>query len=726
MPCHYRRLPLAIMIASLFSTPAHAQGDNGGSLSYQDERSHVGIGVSDEGDIVAELKYLLAATPTSGTVGEIWASGGAGGVKLSHNWMPADSEGRPDRAGTVRKFFGALDQNSEGDRKLSLGGGLENERGYLAAYLSHAISGRRNLADRQDTSTATVYGDDNGRPYAETTTLITTIRSYEHPFDWGVGVRAGRHFSDQGLRIGVGLDHEWGDDDSSQTSLSADIEKQILGGPWSIAARAEAVVQDKGMIGRDNDLRGWVVVRYDFGQPVRSPATYSLHSLAPAVMPVVAGKPADAGKDGAEVRVKQNAAWNANRQALAQPPEPAPEVMTEKTEKRLVKTTASMTADAFFKFDKATLTPVASQALDKVAGILVGQGYADKISVTGHTCDIGSEAYNEKLSQRRANSVKKYLVEQGKLKADDIAATGMGERNPLYPNVKGQRQKNRRVEVEFLTYVDKEESYIVRVPTTPTEATVVSSPAYQAELEKHRENIAAPAAEPDLVISREIVESEPAWIQHALFGTVPHKRTVDYYRVSHSSVTTATERTYLNRAPVAGNDSYTASNGLPITMAVLSNDSDPDNDVLSITSVSQGALGNVVISGNTLVYTPSSTTQNGTDTFSYTISDGNGGSATATVTVTLIANLAPTAVPDRYVIPGVTSQLFNVLANDTDPEGDALSIIAYTQPGHGEVSLEDNRIRYTSVATFSVLTFTYTISDTYGGTSTTTVTLVDP
>lgn len=74
-----------------------------------------------------------------------------------------------------------------------------------------------------------------------------------------------------------------------------------------------------------------------------------------------------------------------------------------------------------------------------------------KVSVVGHTDSTGSDAYNQKLSQRRADAVKKFLVDSGVVKADMIIAEGRGEADPIADNkTKEGRLKNRRVEISEL------------------------------------------------------------------------------------------------------------------------------------------------------------------------------------------------------------------------------------------------------------------------------------
>jgi parallel beta-helix repeat protein len=90
-----------------------------------------------------------------------------------------------------------------------------------------------------------------------------------------------------------------------------------------------------------------------------------------------------------------------------------------------------------------------------------------------------------------------------------------------------------------------------------------------------------------------------------------------------------------NRVPIATSDTVTTSAKSSVRVAVLANDSDPDGDSLTITSVTQGAGGKVTINTDgTITYTPT-TNFVGSDSFSYTINDGHGGTATATVKVTV-------------------------------------------------------------------------------------------
>ncbi|MGN6134024.1 MAG: beta strand repeat-containing protein, partial [Aureliella sp.] len=134
-----------------------------------------------------------------------------------------------------------------------------------------------------------------------------------------------------------------------------------------------------------------------------------------------------------------------------------------------------------------------------------------------------------------------------------------------------------------------------------------------------------------------------------------------------------------NLPPVATDDGPVSTpEDSPVTISVLGNDSDPagSNDTLSVSSVTNGTHGTVTTNGTTVTYTPAANYV-GTDSFTYTISDGDGGTDTATVSVEVTATDDPPVANDDAVNGIRNAQVvFNVLANDSDPEGDALSVTA--------------------------------------------------
>ena len=106
-------------------------------------------------------------------------------------------------------------------------------------------------------------------------------------------------------------------------------------------------------------------------------------------------------------------------------------------------------ADAFFDFDKSVLKPAGKAKLADLVSKLQGTDI-EVVVATGHTDAIGSDAYNMKLSLRRANAVKAFLVSKG-IPADRVFVEGKGESQPVASNkTREGRAKNRRVEVEVV------------------------------------------------------------------------------------------------------------------------------------------------------------------------------------------------------------------------------------------------------------------------------------
>jgi len=122
---------------------------------------------------------------------------------------------------------------------------------------------------------------------------------------------------------------------------------------------------------------------------------------------------------------------------------PVPVVVAPTSEK------VSFAADAFFDFDKATLKPEGKAKLDELTKQLGGINLEVIIAV-GHTDSVGTDAYNQKLSVRRADAVKSYLVSKG-VESNRVYTEGKGEKQPVASNATAEgRAKNRRVEIEVV------------------------------------------------------------------------------------------------------------------------------------------------------------------------------------------------------------------------------------------------------------------------------------
>ena len=159
-------------------------------------------------------------------------------------------------------------------------------------------------------------------------------------------------------------------------------------------------------------------------------------------------------------------------------------------------------------------------------------------------------------------------------------------------------------------------------------------------------------------------------------------------------------------------------------ISVLTNDTDPEGNTLSLDSVSTASYGTITLAGNVALYTPEANFA-GSDSFSYWVTDGEGGSTKGTVSITVTAaNDAPTAVDDTLgTISATRPTTLDLLANDTDPDGDALTISAVGEATYGNVTISGESVRFNATRGSSgkADSFTYTIKDGDGETSTATV-----
>ncbi|HYG29524.1 MAG TPA: Ig-like domain-containing protein [Allosphingosinicella sp.] len=207
-----------------------------------------------------------------------------------------------------------------------------------------------------------------------------------------------------------------------------------------------------------------------------------------------------------------------------------------------------------------------------------------------------------------------------------------------------------------------------------------------------------------------------------------------------------------NRAPVAADDAMNLAEdagATDVTAQLLGNDGDPDGDAFAIAAVqavsAQGAAVTLGADGKVhydagAIFADLEAGQTATDTFTYTIADARGLTSTATATVTIIgvsSNTAPVAGNDRLTIPedaGEIDLTATLLANDSDADGDALivsAVQAVSAKGATVTLLPDGHVRYDSGQLFYSLedgdwmtdSFTYTVTDAAGATSTATATL---
>lgn len=116
----------------------------------------------------------------------------------------------------------------------------------------------------------------------------------------------------------------------------------------------------------------------------------------------------------------------------------------------VVKEEVIVIRDVHFEFNSAGLTPADRERLSSVATRVKQEAPSARLSVTGHTDSVGSDSYNQKLSERRAQSVTRYLIESGVPRASFVSVMGAGETQPVADNATAEgRAMNRRTEIKI-------------------------------------------------------------------------------------------------------------------------------------------------------------------------------------------------------------------------------------------------------------------------------------
>lgn len=239
------------------------------------------------------------------------------------------------------------------------------------------------------------------------------------------------------------------------------------------------------------------------------------------------------------------------------------------------------------------------------------------------------------------------------------------------------------------------------------------------------------------VTSVDVPEGFPAVINWATNGSITIQPDANYHSIVPQVFTYTLSDGFLsdigqvnlqvislNDAPVAVNDlGYQVNEDSTVSIPVLDNDSDIDNDTIQLAAVTNGLLGLATIDlGGSISYTPFPNS-NGVDSFSYTITDNNGGQSTATVEVEILpVNDAPLAgalpvfpLPEDSL---KTISALTILQAASDADMDELILTNVGQPSHGEVTVNVNSQGYISSLVyipnpnfFGIDEFTYEVTD---------------
>jgi outer membrane protein OmpA-like peptidoglycan-associated protein len=735
-------LPIVLSSAAVLSSQLMA-GENQemqyqeaqqvGSLSHQyvGGRTRVGASITDDGDASADISHVFSETQNSSTSGGLWAGFDlegddkgvdAGGVQVNHNWVSRDAQGN---ATHVNKAFAAYDRNVDDHAKVTVGYGQEREAGSWEGHISKGVSDKRLVS----------YDSSTGKAV------------YEKAFDYGVGGSVGKFLPGSNARVRAGLDYQWGteraddEDRAMMTTVSAGIEKFFAGTPHSIGLDVSASRKQGGeeyVDSDDTDTSASLSYHYDFGgsniyQPDQRYRRVRVEIPGQPTPPTYAKKPV----------YKQQPIYKSQPVYKQQPIYKKEPVYVNKTVTtgaiHATKSTVELEGQTFFKHNSAVLIPSAKQRLLQIAAEIRKHGYKGNIRITGNSCGLGDPRRDQELSEERAAAVRNFMISQG-FNPSHLIARGLGKGHPKYPTTADQDFKNRRVDIEYVTerqtggtagrtstqrvqngYRNVIAGY--KRIQTGTKNVQVGVRNVQTGTTDIMVSAGAPGT-PRVIWRTEAIATTPAWITRGLRNNIQHNRNVDTYRTTAGSTTVIDTG---NNGPVAVDDAQKIYQNDSVTLDVLANDIDADNDTLTIVSVSATSQGGTVTnSGTSLVY-HAPTDYVGQDTFTYTVSDGSQTSqATVTITISAVtggSNQDPTAGNDFASVKSGRSVSVAVMENDSDPDGDSISVSGFGQGSNGTVTEASTGVlMYTPNAGFTGKdSFTYTIVDGNGGSATATV-----
>jgi hypothetical protein len=657
-------------------------------LSYVGNDASVSLGVNEDGRTEGQLLGVFARNNTRAVVGQLWWDhGGAGGIQTDFNWLwgmdAALAREHPDQATVARLSF-ALDQNVDKDRKATVGFGIERKEYSLEGYFSGGISGAR----RSDTTLAntqtTINGTDAIGDYTQVETATTETIFDRQPYGAEIGFQASHFFESTSARLHGGFSYQDGHNGASANTFSVGVDTPLGTRGWGLSALAEHVTKHGSLDGEPNDDRLAVFLRYEFGAHGSFAPTSSLED--PAWISRAVARPSSAHPRVVETYRTQK---TKNVSTTRTPKNYTNHFPIAQNDSASVNDGASITIpvlanDSDPDGDPLTLTAVTA-AQHGIATIAAGA-----IAYTPAAGFVGTDTFRYTISDGKGGSAN----------ATVTVAVGAAPNHP--PEA---------------------------VPDSAT--TTFGSPVTINVLANDRDadgntltiaSVTQPNGGSAAIRGRTIVFTPTPGFS----GTARFTYTIDDgHGGSSSASVTVVVTPQPNRAPVAVDDAATTAFQAPVAVAVLANDSDPDGDTLSIAAVTAPANGIATISGNAIVYTPNAGFA-GADRFTYTATDGRGGIARANVTITVSArpNRAPVAVDDTATTAFGTAVAINVLANDSDPDGDPLTISGVTTPANGSVVANGSTITYTPLGRFAgVDRFTYTIDDGRGGTATANVTV---
>ena len=658
-------------------------------LTYTGGDTSIGIGIDKDGNSQGDLMGVFGNNGEHAIVAQFWwENGGAGGAQADYNWlwgMTAEQAKDDPDAITVTKLSFAIDQNTTKDRQATVGFAIERKEFFLNFFLGGNISGSRNAGTATSSEKIIQTGTDDVGNFTQTETELTSTALQAQPFSYTVGVHGG-HFSDPlTARFNGGFDYSRGNQGAHELRSSIGVDKYIGTRGWSISATAEHldITNPLAPGGGTSDNRWWMFVRYEFG----------------------------GGGAFTSATSQTGAAWL--QRALRNPVTGhSRDVQTYITKGKTTKTVS--TAPKQY----TALRPIAHDD----AATVVQNSSANPIDVLANDSDpeggvltITSAGTPTNGSAQIAGTRITYTPASGFVGADQFTYT--------IKNSKG-------LTATATVHATVAAAQLPPVPKDDTATTAFGAAVTIRVLANDKD----PNGFPLTVTGTTAPEHGTVRINDD--GTVTYTPVSGYsgsdqfsYTISNGHGATATAHVTITvqppLPPIARNDAATTALATPVIVSVLANDNDPNGYSLTVTSVSTPANGTAKLNGDgTVTYSPQRTFA-GTDTFSYSISNGHGGTASATVTISIATPAGPVANDDTASTPYATAVQIPVLDNDTDAAKYILTVTTVSSGSHGTTVVNPGgTITYTPQAGFAGTdTFNYSISDGHGGTATANVTV---
>jgi hypothetical protein len=758
-------------------------------LTYTGGDSRVSVGVDQDGHSDGELLGVFGNNGEHAFVAQLWwGHAGAGGIQGDYNWLFGTTleQARTDPDSiTVAKLSFAIDQNAEKDRQANVGLSIERKEFFLNFFLSGKASGSRDAGAVSTQTQSMVNGTDTVGTFTQTQTDVATTLLQAQPYTYTAGVHGG-HFSDAlAARFNGGIDYAKGHDGASQTRVSVGIDKYLGTRGWSVSGVAEHAQNNDPLGISSSDNRWWLFLRYEFGgggafRPLADSSAADAAWIDRALHEPVTGHPRTfdtyttrgptttkttqgpkqytahfpiARDDSASV--SENSTGN-TVDVLANDTDPDGNVLSISAVGSPAHGTAQISGtqvlytptSGYVGSDVFTYTITNTKGLTASAKVLIT---VTAVVVTPPSNQGPPVARDDTATTPYATPVTVNVLANDS-DPSGYALTVTGATPPAH----GTARINADNSITYTpnsTYSGNDRfSYsisnghggsasanvilIVQPPLPPVARDDTATTPYLTPVVI---DVLANDTDPNgfflSVTSVGVATNGTAKIVPG--GAVSYTPQAGFvgtdsfeYSISDGHGGIASANVTVTVQPPGGsltaqNDTASTAYAKPVGINVIGNDTAPSGLTLSITKVTLPAHGTAQVAINGYIdYTPSPAFDGGSDTFQYTVTDGLT-TATATVTVTVLPPPPPVAQNDIATTPFQAPVTINVLANDSDPSGLALTVTAIgTPPQNGSTQIIPNNTTPNNTITYTPKpgyvgadSFMYTISNGHGGTA---------